>query len=182
MTDTRKIVAGLFISLDGVVEAPEKWHFPYLNEEMEAAVQHLYAEADTLLMGRATYEVFASSWPNRSGELADAINGIRKLVVSTTLDTADWHNTTMIDGDVVTALKEIKQQPGRDIAIAGSISLTRGLLQAGLIDELRLQVHPIVLGSGQQLFPEGVARTPLKLTRSVTFATGVLDLTYQPAP
>lgn len=181
MTDTRKIVAGLFISLDGVVEAPETWHFPYLNEEMGAVVGQMYAEADTLLMGRTTYETFAASWPHRSGELADAINGIRKLVASTTLDTSDWNNTTVIDGDVVTALKELKQRPGRNIVLSGSISLTRGLLQAGLIDELRLLVHPIVLGTGMRLFAEDTGQVPLELTRSVTFTTGVLDLTYQPA-
>ncbi|GAA0925909.1 dihydrofolate reductase family protein [Nonomuraea longicatena] len=177
----RKIVAGLFVSMDGVVEAPEKWHFPYLNEEMTAAVGQMYAEADILLMGRTTYETFAASWPHRSGELADAINGIHKLVASTTLDTSDWNNTTVIDGDVVTTLKEIKGRPGGNIVLVGSISLTRSLLQAGLIDELRLQVHPIVLGTGMRLFTEETGRVPLKLTRSTAFATGVLDLTYQPA-
>ncbi|MCG5219167.1 dihydrofolate reductase family protein [Streptosporangium soli] len=181
MTAGRKIVAGLFMSLDGVVEAPERWHFPYLNEEMGAAVGQMYAEADTLLLGRTTYETFAASWPHQTGELADAINGIRKLVASTTLDTADWNNTTVIDGDVVTALKEIKQQPGRNINLSGSITLTRALLEAGLLDELRLLVHPIVLGTGQRLFPAGTPRTPLALARSATFTNGVLDLTYQPA-
>ncbi|WP_245658102.1 dihydrofolate reductase family protein [Microtetraspora malaysiensis] len=178
---TRKIVAGLFMSLDGVVEAPEKWHFPYLNEEMGAAVGQMHAEADTLLLGRVTYESFAAVWPHQTGALADQINGIRKLVVSTTLATADWNNSTVIGGDAISALKDLRQQPGKNINLTGSISLTRRLLEAELLDELRLLVHPIVLGTGQRLFPDGMGQVPLKLTHSVTFSTGVVDLTYQPA-
>lgn len=181
MTSARKIVAGLFMSLDGVVEAPEKWHFPYLNEEMGAAVGSMHAEADTLLMGRVTYETFAAAWPRRTGELADALNNIRKLVVSATLDKADWHNSTLIDGDVIAAVTQLKEQPGKNINLSGSISLTRALLETGLIDELRLLVHPIVLGTGQRLFPEGMRQVPLTLARSATFSTGVVDMTYQPA-
>ncbi|MFF2045468.1 dihydrofolate reductase family protein [Kitasatospora sp. NPDC058170] len=181
MTAQRRIVTGLFISLDGVVEAPETWHFPYMNDEMGAAVGRMHAEADTLLLGRKTYESFAAVWPQQSGELADAINGIRKLVASTTLTDTEWNNSAVIEGDVVAALKELKQQPGGNINLTGSIGLTRTLLEAGLVDELRLLVHPIVLGTGLRLFPEGSPRVPLKLTGSVTFSTGVLDLTYQPA-
>ncbi|GGQ14629.1 dihydrofolate reductase family protein [Streptosporangium pseudovulgare] len=176
----RKIAAGLFVSLDGVVEAPETWHFPYLNEEMGAAVGQMYAEADTLLLGRVTYEAFAAVWPHRTGEMADAINGIRKLVASTTLTEVGWTNATLIKGDVVATVKELKGRPGGTISVAGSISLIRALLGAGLLDELRLLVHPLVVGAGQRLFPDGTAPVPLKLARSVTFATGVLDLTYQP--
>ncbi|MEV4285548.1 dihydrofolate reductase family protein [Nonomuraea bangladeshensis] len=177
----RKITAGLFVALDGVVEAPETWHFPYLNEEMSAAVGQMYAEADTLLLGRVTYEAFAAVWPHQTGELAEAINGIRKLVASTTLTTVAWSNTALIEGDVVAAVKELKGQPGGTVTLAGSISLVRALLRAGLLDELRLLIHPLVAGTGERLFPEGIAPVPLKLTRSATFTTGVLDLTYQPA-
>ncbi|MEV5571675.1 dihydrofolate reductase family protein [Spirillospora sp. NPDC052269] len=180
-TAERKIVAGLFISLDGVVEAPESWHFPYMDEEMGAAVGQMHAEADTLLLGRVTYEAFASVWPHQTGPLAEAINGIRKLVVSTTLHEPGWNNAAVIDRDVTAVLKDLKQQAGKNINLSGSISLTRALLEAGLLDELRLLVHPIVLGGGQRLFPDGTARTPLTLTRSATFASGVLDLTYIPA-
>ncbi|MEV4567687.1 dihydrofolate reductase family protein [Nonomuraea sp. NPDC049419] len=180
MSTERKIVTGLFISLDGVVEAPERWHFPYVNEEMHAAVDELHTQADTLLLGRVTYEAFAAVWPSQTGRLADTINGIRKLVASTTLQEPGWNNAAVIDGDVVPALKDLKQQPGRNINLSGSISLTRALLAAGLLDELRLLVHPIVLGSGQRLFPDGMTQVPLSLTRSATFTTGVLDLTYQP--
>ncbi|MEV0544913.1 dihydrofolate reductase family protein [Nocardia salmonicida] len=181
MTAERKIVAGLFVSLDGVVEAPETWHFPYMDEQMGAAVGQMHAEADTLLMGRVTYETFASAWPHRTGPMADAINGIRKLVASTTLRETAWNNTAVIDGDVLTAVKDLKLQPGKNVNLSGSISLTRALLQAGLLDELRLLVHPIVLGTGQRLFPEGTVQTPLALVRSSTYASGVMDLTYQPA-
>lgn len=179
MTATRKIVAGLFISLDGVVEAPESWHFPYLNEEMQAAVGEMHAAADTLLLGRVTYESFASVWPHQTGELADQLNGIPKLVASTTLGEPEWQNSTLLDGDVTGALAELKRQPGKNIQLSGSITLTRTLLHAGLIDELRLMVHPIVLGSGQRLFTEGTGRVPLKLTGSTTFSTGVIDLAYR---
>ncbi|MED7954507.1 dihydrofolate reductase family protein [Streptomyces sp. BE303] len=181
MTAPRKIVTGLFISLDGVVEAPETWHFPFMNDEMGAAVGQMHAEADTLLLGRKTYETFAAVWPHRSGEMADAINGIRKLVASTTLTGTDWNNSAVIEGDVVAAVKELKQQPGGNINLTGSIGLTRTLLEAGLVDELRLLVHPIVLGTGLRLFAEGSARVPLQLTRSTAFSTGVLDLSYRPA-
>ncbi|MDP9849005.1 dihydrofolate reductase family protein [Streptosporangium lutulentum] len=180
MTAKRKIVSGLFISLDGVVGAPETWHFPYLNEEMDAAVGTMHAEADTLLLGRVTYEAFAAVWPHQTGALADRINGLPKVVVSTTLNKADWANSTLLDGDVVTALTEAKRWPGGTINLSGSITLTRALLEAGLIDELRLLVHPVVLGTGQRLFPEGTGRVPLKLVRSDTFSTGVMDLTYRP--
>ncbi|MEU7514088.1 dihydrofolate reductase family protein [Streptomyces sp. NPDC042898] len=181
MTAQRKITAGLFISLDGVVEAPDTWHFPYLNDEMEAAVGEMFAGADTLLLGRKTYESFAAAWPQRSGEMADGINGIRKLVASTTLTGTDWNNSSLIEGDVVTAVKDLKQQPGGTVNLTGSIGLTRTLLVAGLVDELRLLVHPIVLGTGLRLFPEGTDQVPLRLARSAIFSTGVLDLTYQPA-
>ncbi|GAA5021312.1 dihydrofolate reductase family protein [Actinopolymorpha pittospori] len=113
--------------------------------------------------------------------MADAINGIRKLVASTTLHEPGWNNTTVIDGDVIAAIKDLKRRPGKNVTVSGSISLTRALLEAGLLDELRLLVHPIVLGTGQRLFPDGMTQVPLALTRSATFSTGVLDLTYQPA-
>ncbi|MFI6485889.1 dihydrofolate reductase family protein [Nonomuraea sp. NPDC050663] len=175
----RKIVASEFISLDGVVEAPEAWHFPYVEEEMLAAVQQVYRTADTLLLGRATYDIFAASWPNRDGDLADAINGLRKLVISKTLQTAEWNHATIIRGDLATTLTKIKQEPGRDIAVAGSITLTRSLLAAGLLDELHLLVHPIILGSGRRLFDD-LDEVPLTLTASTVLKTGVLDLRYQP--
>ncbi|MFF5207934.1 dihydrofolate reductase family protein [Streptosporangium sp. NPDC000396] len=177
----RKIVAGLFVSLDGVVEAPETWHFPYMNEEMGAAVMAIQAEADTLLLGRATYESFAAVWPHQTGEMADQLNNIPKLVASTTLQTAEWNNSTLISGDVIDELRRTKERPGRNISITGSITLTRTLLRAGLVDELHLMVHPIVLGTGTRLFDESTGRLPLTLVDSTTFRSGVLNLHFQPA-
>lgn len=178
----RKIVAGLFISLDGVVESPDQWQFPYFNDEMGQAVGTLMAATDTMLLGRRTYEEFAAFWPNQSGDdpIAAQMNDTPKVVVSTTLDTVEWKNSTLISGNVAEALAALKQQPGKVIGITGSGTLVRSLLRDGLLDELHLLVHPIVVGSGKRLFPEGEdARIPLRLADSQTFSTGVLHLTYQ---
>jgi dihydrofolate reductase len=179
----RKIVAGLFISLDGVVEAPQDWHFPYFNDEMGEAVASQMAAADMLLLGRRTYEEFAGYWANQGSdvEFADQMNHTPKLVASTTLDAVDWENSTLIRGDVAQELRRIKQQPGKDISISGSATLVRSLLRDGLIDELRLLVHPIVVGSGKRLFEDGSDQVPLKLLESRVFKTGVLYLTFAPA-
>lgn len=176
----RKIIAGLFISLDGVVEAPETWHFPYFNEEMGEAVGTPLAEAGAVLLGRTTYEAFAAHWPHQSDEFADILNNIPKYVVSTTLKTAEWNNSTLIGDNVAERITELKEEPGGDISLIGSGTLVRSLLDHELLDELRLLVHPIVVGSGLRLFPEGTARRGLKLIRSETFKTGVLNLTYGP--
>ena len=179
----RKIVAGLFISLDGVVEAPETWHFPYFNDEMGQIVGDQMATSDTMLLGRRTYEEFAAFWPNQGDDvpLANEINGVRKLVVSTTLDSADWQNSELIRGDVADDLRRRKQEAGREIAITGSPTLVRSLLEAGLIDELRLLVHPIVVGHGTHLFAADGATVPLRLASSQTLDTGVQYLVYVPA-
>lgn len=178
---TRKIVTGLFISLDGVVEAPQNWHFDYLNDELEAVVGELLSGSDTLLFGRRTYEEFAGYWPHATGEMADLFNGIPKLVASSTLDTVEWSNSTLIKGDVVEALTALKEEPGGDINLSGSIGLTRTLLRAGLVDELNLLVHPVALGEGERLFTAETGRVPLALAEAVTFATGVVRLRYRPA-
>lgn len=179
----RKIVAGLFVSLDGVMEAPETWHFPYFNDEMGAAVTAQMDAADTMLLGRRTYEEFASFWPNQSNDdpLAARMNNMPKIVVSTTLDAATWQNSTLIRENVAEALTRLKQQPGKQIGITGSATLVRSLLRDRLLDELWLMVHPIVVGGGKRLFPDGCDRAPLKLVSSQTLSTGVLSLMYQPA-
>ncbi|WP_052849602.1 dihydrofolate reductase family protein [Streptomyces avicenniae] len=177
----RKITAGLFMSLDGVVEAPETWHFPYMDEELGAAVGAQQASADTLLLGRRTYEEFAAVWPGRSGPMADGINGIRKLVVSGTLERADWANSTLVRPDATAELTRLKAGPGGGIAVTGSITLTRALLRAGLLDELNLFVHPVVLGAGRRLFDADGDRLPLALAGSTAFGSGVVHLTYRPA-
>ncbi|MEU4233572.1 dihydrofolate reductase family protein [Nonomuraea sp. NPDC026600] len=177
----RKIVAGLFISLDGVVESPEKWHFPYFNDEMGQSVGSQMEQADVMLLGRRTYEEFAAHWPHEdpaTNPFADRMNNTPKYVVTTTLDTAEWQNTTIIKGDVAAQLTELKRQPGKDIGMTGSATLARSLLADGLLDELRLLVHPIVVGTGKRLFEEGTGQIPLQLLDSQTFSTGVLSLTY----
>jgi dihydrofolate reductase len=179
----RKIVAGLFISLDGVVEAPHLWHFPYFNEEMGADVSSQIAEADTMLLGRRTYEEFASYWPQQSSDvpLADHMNSTPKIVVSTTLQSVDWQNSRLISGNVAEELRRLKEGSGKNIGITGSGTLVRSLLRDGLLDELHLLVHPIVVGSGKRLFEEDSGQVPLKLVESKTFSTGVLSLAYAPA-
>jgi dihydrofolate reductase len=178
----RKIVAGLFISLDGVVEAPETWHFPYFNDEMGQIVADQIAASDTMLLGRRTYQDFAAFWPKQGDDvpLAPEINGVRKLVASTTLGSVDWQNSELIDGDVADDLRRRKDEPGTDISITGSPTLVRSLLAAGVLDELRLLVHPIVVGHGKRLFGDG-ATVPLRLVSARSLGTGVQYLVYVPA-
>jgi len=182
LTTMRKIVAGLFISLDGVTEAPESWQLAYINDEMLEAVGSAMAESDTMLLGRRTYEEFAGYWPDQGSEVefADHMNNTPKLVVSTTLDAVEWRNASLLAGNVAEELTSLKQQPGKDISITGSATLVRSLLREGVLDELRLLVHPIVVGRGGRLFPDGEPQTPLELVDSKTFSTGVVYLTYRP--
>jgi dihydrofolate reductase len=181
----RKIVAAEFLSLDGVMESPDQWHFDYFNDEMGQAVGEGFAASDALLMGRVLYEEWAAFWPNQNPEenpVAATMNGLRKYVVSTTLEgPLEWNNTSLIGGNVAEELSDLKQQPGKDITISGSGALVRSLLDDGLIDELKLMVHPVVVGSGKRLFEDGEKRTALELVDSRTFDTGVVYLTYRPA-
>jgi dihydrofolate reductase len=182
----RKIVAGLFLSLDGVYEAPDQWHFPYFNDEMGQAVQSQIDATDTMLLGRVTYQEFASFWPQQSNDempIAAHMNNTPKVVVSETLDSVDeWQNSTLIKGNVVEELTRLKQQPGKNIGITGSGTLVASLLRAGLLDELNLLVHPIVVGKGKRLFASGEDQPRgLRLADAQTFSTGVLKLTYTPA-
>lgn len=180
----RKIVAGLFLSLDGVYEAPHEWHFPYFSDDMGAEVDAQAQASDAMLLGRVTYEEWAGFWPSQGSDVpfADHLNNIQKYVVSNTLTSADWQNSTLINGDVAAELRKLKEQPGKNISISGSGKLIQWLLQEGLLDELRLLVHPIVVGSGKKhLFPESYAQTPLELAEARTIANGVLALTYKPA-
>ena len=173
----RKITAGLFISLDGVVEAPDQWHFPYFNEEMGAAVDATLGAADTVLFGRKTYDSFAGAWPEReeAGEedagLAKALGDVRKIVVSNQKLEFDWRNSEQLEGDLVEAVTALKNEPGGNIGVSGSVSVVRQLLAAGLLDELHLLVHPIAVRKGMRLFDEGETM-PLKLISSETFKTG----------
>jgi len=183
----RKITAGLFISLDGVVEAPDQWHFPYFNEEMGAAVDATLGAADTVLFGRKTYDSFAGAWPEReaAGEedagLAKALGDARKIVVSNQKLEFTWRNSEQLEGDLVEAVTALKNERGANIGLSGSVSVVRQLLGAGLLDELHLLVHPIAVRKGMRLFDEGETPVPLRLISSETFKTGVLSLVYGPA-
>jgi dihydrofolate reductase len=181
----RKVVASEFVSLDGVVESPDKWHFPYFNDQMGDAIGAAMAASDAMLMGRVLYEEWAAFWPNQDPDenpVAAQMNGVRKYVVSTTLEEPlEWENSTLIGDDVAEEISRLKEQPGKDISISGSPTLVRSLLQGDLLDELRLMLHPIVVGSGKRLFEDGGDEKTLQLVDSETFNTGVLYLTYQPA-
>ena len=176
----------MFIALDGVVEAPDQWHFPYFNDEMGAAVDGQLGAADTILLGRETYDSFAGAWPGREAdggedaEFAKKLGDARKIVVSRQDLEFTWRNSELLRGDFVEAVTALKNEPGGDIGISGSVSVVRQLLAAGLLDELHLLVHPIVVGKGMRLFDEGTP-LPLKLLSSWTFETGVLHLVYGPA-
>ena len=183
----RKITAGLFISLDGVVQDPQEWHFPYFNDEMGLAVSAQLAAADTLLLGRKTYDTFAGAWPGREaagGEdaaMGKALGDARKIVVSNQDLRFTWRNSEQLKGDFAEAVAALKNEPGAtDIAISGSVSVVRQLLAAGLLDELHLLVHPIAIRKGTRLFDEGGAPVPLRLVSAQAFTTGVLHLIYAP--
>jgi len=187
MGSTRKLVANLFISLDGVVEEPGNWHFPYFNDEMGAAVDTVLSSADTMLLGRKTYDDHAGAWPEREAaggedaEFAKLLGDARKIVVSRQQLELTWRNSEQLEGDLVEAVTALKSEPGdANIAISGSISVVRQLLAAGLLDELRLLVHPIAVRKGMRLFDEGEPPIPLKLLSSEAFSTGVLSLVYGP--
>ena len=179
----RKVIASEFVSLDGVIENPV-WTFRFTGEEQQRFKYDELPAADALLLGRATYEGFAAAWPHmteQAGEYADMMNGYPRYVVSTTLEQPlGWSNSTLIKGDVAEEVPELKRQPGGDIMVFGSGSLVNKLMHLGLIDEYRLMVFPVVLGSGQRLFGNSVEETVLELVGTETFDTGVV-LTYRPA-
>jgi dihydrofolate reductase len=188
----RKLVLSEFVTLDGVMEAPggepslgdrAGWTMPYFTDEAGKFKFDELIASDALLLGRKTYEGFAAAWPSRQDEagFAERMNSLPKYVVSTTLGKADWNNSTIIKGDVANAIRKLKEQPGQDILLGGSCQLAQSLMRDGLIDEYRLMVFPVVLGTGKRLFTDSDAMTALKLVDSSTTSTGVAILTYQPA-
>ena len=177
----RKIVAGLFVSVDGIVEAPDTWTGAYFSPEIEQLIGSMMADGDTLLLGRVTYQGFADSFSGASGGMADRMNSFQKVVVSTTLDKAEWQNSTLISGNVAGEITKLKQRPGRNINMSGSGTLVTWLLREGLLDQLDLLLFPVVVGHGKRLFEGEVGRAGLKLAASETFSTGVVHLTYQRA-
>ena len=175
----RKITAGLFISLDGVVEAPEKWTRAYASPEIDQEIGSQVAQSDTMLLGRVTYETFAASFAGQKGGIADAMNNMRKVVVSRTLAKAEWQNSVLIRG--TDELSKLRQQAGRNIAVNGSPTLLQSLMRDGLLDHLTLMIFPIVLGAGKRLFAGDGNQVQLKLVESKATKTGVLIVRYESA-
>jgi dihydrofolate reductase len=190
----RKVVVSEFVTLDGVMEDPS-WTFQFSSEEQERFKFDELAESDALLLGRVTYEGFAAAWPHMTeqsgerqrsgfslGEYTDMMNGYPKYVVSKTLqEPLEWNNSTLIKGNVAEEISRLKQQPGKDILVFGSGALVNTLMQHGLIDEYRLMVFPIVVGSGERLFEDYIETTVLDLVETKTFGSGVVVLSYRPA-
>ena len=175
----RKIISGLFITLDGVIDAPQRWNPPYYNDELTQAVQAQLAGADTHLYGRRSYELFRAVFtgPNAPPH-AGMMTSAPKIVISTALTNPDWGPTTVISGDVTAELTKLKQQPGKNINVGASGTLVRFLLEQGLLDELNLLVHPVVVGTGKHLFEGGKAQVPLTLLESRSHGNGVVALRY----
>ena len=177
----RKVKIAEYVTLDGVVESPEQWHFGYVDDELNRTQWAFGEGCDTMLLGRVTYESFAGAFATAPADdpIASVLNAYRKVVVSRSLTDPVWVNSTVLAGDLVEGVRAMKEQEGGDILVNGSISVARALLAAGLVDELYLQVHPIVLGTGERLF-DG-SRIPLELADTKVHATGVISATYRVA-
>jgi dihydrofolate reductase len=178
----RRVIVSEFVSLDGVMEEPS-WTFQFSSEEQQKfKFDELFA-SDALLLGRVTYQGFAAAWPSITDEegFADRMNSLPKFVVSTTLEGVEWNNSSLIKENVAEEVARLKQQPGQDILIYGGGELVHTLMQHDLIDEYRIWVHPVVLGSGKRLFRDGSDTKVLRLVETKTFSSGVVVLAYQPA-
>ncbi len=177
----RKVIASEYLTLDGVMEAPNKWSFQFWNEEA-AKFDELFA-SDALLLERVTYQGFAAAWPSMTDEagFADRMNNLPKFVVSRTWEEVKWNNSRLIKGNIAEEVSRLKLQPGQDILLAGSADLVHTLMQHDLVDEYRLMVHPVVVGSGKRLFRDGMDTTVLKLVDTKAFSSGIVVLSYQPA-
>lgn len=179
----RNVIVSMFVALDGVMEAPDKWSFQFWSEEQAKFKFDELKASDALLLGRVTYDGFAAAWPHmteQAGEYADMMNGYPKFVISTTLEEVEWNNSRLIKENIAEEVSKLKQQPGKDILIFGSGDLVHALMQDDLIDEYRLMVYPVVVGSGKRLFREGTDKKVLRLVETKTFSSGVVVLTYQP--
>ncbi|GAB3951412.1 dihydrofolate reductase family protein [Kribbella albertanoniae] len=169
----RKIIESTFVTLDGVVSTPERWSAPYWDDEHSAYAAALLRDADALLLGRATYEQFAGSWPKRSGDwYTDTMNALPKHVASGTLTETTW-NAEVLPGDTITAVKALKDQDGGHLLKFGTGSFSRSLLENGLVDEYHFWIFPVVAGRGARLL-EGLAQTQLVLVEATTFKSGIV--------
>ncbi|MFV0127022.1 dihydrofolate reductase family protein [Streptomyces sp. HMX112] len=185
-----------FLTLDGVTQAPGGpdedrsggfeyggWLVPFADEDMGRFMDEVFDRADAFLLGRRTYEIFAGYWPqvtDGDDPVASRLNALPKHVVSTTLERADWHNSTVLHGDLVQEVNRLKQGPGREIQVHGSARLAQSLIRHGLVDAYNLLVFPVLLGKGRRLFPDGGLPTACELTGHRTTSTGVTIQTYRP--
>ncbi len=192
-----RLIVSEFLTLDGVMQSPGYdgedtrggfehggWQPPLFDDALGAAVIGGIQRAGGLLLGRRTYEIFAAHWPKQPADdpLAPILNGLPKYVASATLKAPlEWENSTLLEGDVAGEVAKLKESPGGDLLLIGSGQLIRTLMEHDLVDEYRLMIHPLVLGSGRRLFPDGIPRTPLRLVNSEATTKGVLILTYEPA-
>jgi dihydrofolate reductase len=190
----RKLIIAEFITFDGVIQAPGGaeedteggfkhggWTVPYWHDDIGAHFFETFQQADAFLLGRKTWQIHGTAFePMKDDPFASALNGVRKYVVSTTLQTASaWRNSTLIRDNVIEAIRQLKQQPGKDILVDGSSVLTQVLAQNDLVDEYRLHVYPLVLGGGKRLFPAG-KRLNMTLLESIPLPTGVVYMRFQP--
>jgi dihydrofolate reductase len=183
----RKVIASPFVTLDGFMAGPQgelDWNEPYFDEEMANYIGDQFSAVDTILFGRVTYQFFAQYWPTQGVKddpiFAEKMNSLPKIVFSKTLSKVEWNNSRLVKGDIAEEISSLKQQQGRDMVIDGSPSLIHSFTHLGLIDEYRLRVHPVVLGSGVPLFKNIKDRMKLSLLESKTFRSGVVILHYQP--
>jgi dihydrofolate reductase len=177
------IVNSTFVSLDGVINHMDRWHFDFIDAETDAFALQQLRDSDAMLMGRHTYDVYAGAWPGRDGDYADLINAMTKYVASNTLKTAEWTNTTVLDGDLVDAVTKLKQEPGQNILMHGYGPVAKTLMRHGLLDQLFLWVHPMLAGIGASddlLLSQGL-NTRLTLLDVQRLASGVVILSYRPS-
>ena len=180
----RKLKLAMYVSVDGVVDepGPKGWTGPFWNDELgKLQADYLYS-SEALVLGRVTYDGFKAAWPNMpdTGEFGAKMNTMQKFVASRTLDRGEW-NATIIKGDLATEINKLKEQPGADLLIYGSPTLVDELARLGLIDEYRMMVHPVIVGSGKRFDLQKESMTLLRLVDSVITSTGVAVLTYSPA-
>ena len=177
----RRITVSVMVSLDGVTGDPQSWAMEYFDEAAQAEGLRRLMASDAMLLGRVTYEALGRAWSGRSGGFADRINAIPKYVFSSTLSDAEWGNATLVRGDVAAEAKRLKEQGDADLVIFGHGRLSRALLKAGLVDELRVLVHPVLAGRGE-LFFSAIEKQKLKLSSSMTLPSGVVILIYAVTP
>jgi dihydrofolate reductase len=169
------------LTLDGVMDSPEQWNSKFLSDaEVVQEILSDFSGCDLMVYGKTTYSFFASRWPSRTGTMADHLNNVAKVVMSTTLQTPEWNNSTIIQTDAGNAIQQFKQQPGKNIMVLGSHRLVQTLMQQNVIDEYELYLHPLTLGKGKRLFEHGMVEQSLKLVTARAMASGVIALTYQP--